>query len=213
MKTFVLGIDINRASADPSLYFDPASYEYTRSRHLDETARRIADFVAEVRPHSPIAWAMQHKDTRPGEERDYTVEERAFHRVLPDENKDSFMNKTRMSPYQENQAFFDAKKAEGYDTVVLVGFYASECIYWTMQDLVDHGFRVVLPTDLISHMEYTHPMSGFEDFMMDAYHRRIIFTDSECAEHFLKTGEKQRNLPPPRYTWDDMNAMYYGPGS
>lgn len=213
MKAFVLGIDVNRASADPSLYFDKGSYDYRRSEHLDQTAQKIAEFVAEVRPHTPIAWAMQYKDTRPGEEHDYTAEERAFHRVLPDENKDTFMHKTRMSPYVENQAYFDQMKADGYDTVVLTGFYASECIYWTMQDLVDHGFRVIVPSDLISHMEYTHPMDGFEDFMQDVYHRRVIFTDSECAEHFLKTGEEQRNLPPARFTWDDMNSMYYGPGS
>ena len=213
MRAFFLGIDVNRASADPSLHFDPSSHHYHGSMHLDETAQNIAGFVAEIRPHTPIAWAMQNKDTRPGHEHDYSAEERAFHHVLPDENRDTFMSKTRMSPYPENREFFEDMKRQGYDTVVLAGFYASECIYWTMQDLVEAGFRVVVPTDLIAHMERSHPMHGFEDFMQDVYYNRVIFTDVQAAEYFLKCDEDQRNLPPARYTWDDMNSMYFVPGS
>lgn len=213
MKAFVLGIDVNRASADPTLFFKPGTYEYNSSKHLDETAQKIADFVHRVRSDAKIVWAMQHKDTRPGFEADYSYEERAFHRVLPNEHLDSFLKKTRMSPYEENRSFFENMKEEGYDTVVLAGFYATECIYWTMQDLINEGFRVVLPTDLVAHLEQTHPLSGFDDFITDVYHNRAIFTDSQAAEHFLKTGIEQDRLPPARFTWDDMNSMYYGAGS
>lgn len=216
MKAFVLGIDVNRASSDPSLYPDLSPSERYQLRHLDETAQQIADFTSEVRDHAPFAWGMQLSDTRPGEERRYTSQEAAFHRVIPFPMDDAFLPKTRMSVFPENEEFFEKLRSEGYDTGVLMGFYAAECIYYSLSDLaLTAKFRMVVPTELIADRTGTHPMNAFEDdsIIRAAYNGEIIFTNKMNALHFLQTPEDRRRLPYPTVTGEDLNSMHYGMGS
>ncbi|MBK9584961.1 MAG: isochorismatase family protein [Alphaproteobacteria bacterium] len=213
MKVFVLGIDVNRASCDPTLYPELDPYQRAQSQHLDETARKIADFTADARDYAPFAWGMQLSDTRPGHERDYTLQEAAFHRVIPFPMEDDFLPKTQMSPYPEHKPYFEAKKQAGEDTAVLLGFYAPECIYWAMNDLVKNGFRVVLPTDLVAAAHPSHPMEHFEEFMFDAGQGKIIFTNADRTLSMLQTPEDRRVLPVPLYDYNDLHQMYFGPGS
>ena len=213
MKILVLGIDVNRASCDPSLYPELSIHERETSRHLDETARRIADFTADARGHASFAWGMQLGDTRPGHEKSYSPEEAAFHHVVPFPMEDEFLPKTQMSAYPEHAPYFEAKKAEGEGTVVLMGFYAPECIYWTMNDLVKNKFRVILPTDLVAAAHPSHPMEHFEEFMYDAARGNIIFTDARRTLDMLQTPENRRVLPAATFNFEDLNAMYFGPGS
>jgi nicotinamidase-related amidase len=156
---------------------------------------------------------MQLSDTRPGHEKSYTAQEAAFHRVVPFPMEDEFLPKTRMSAYPEHAAFFEEKRAEGENTVVLMGFYAPECIYWTMNDLVKNGFRVVLPTDLVAAATPSHPMEHFEEFMFDAGQGKIIFTNADRTLSMLQTPEDRRVLPVPLYDYNDLHQMYFGPGS
>ena len=65
MKVLVLGIDVNRASCDPTLYPELDPYQRAQSQHLDETARKIADFTADARDHASFAWGMQLSDSAP----------------------------------------------------------------------------------------------------------------------------------------------------
>ncbi len=211
MKIAILGVDVNRASCDPGLYYNEGSFEHMNARHLDETAQRIADFVAEARGKAErIAWAMQYSDTRPGHEKEYSIMEKGFHRVVPSPDEDDFLPKTQMSPYEEHKAYFDSLKAEGIDTVVLTGFYAEHCIYWTLDDLVDNGFKVIVPADLIAGRTPHNPMHAFSDFTREVYNGNIIFADSETTLDMLYEDEPDRVLPPARYTWNDMHQANYG---
>lgn len=215
MKAFVLGIDVNRASADPSLYFDKGSYDYLMSKHLDETASRIAEFTANARPNAHFIWGMQTCDNNPKREvREYVNDETMFHRVLPHEGTDKFLVKTQMSPYPEHKAYFDGLKNEGYETGVLMGFYAPECIYWALHDMVfEAKFKMIVPTELIDTREGGNPMAAFEEFITPAYSGQVIFTSAENALHFLKTPEDLRRPPYPTITGQDLNNMYFGMGS
>lgn len=65
MKYLIVGVDINRATADPSMYFKPESYEYRQSLHLDETASRIAEFNLQARKFAPITYAINSKILAP----------------------------------------------------------------------------------------------------------------------------------------------------
>jgi len=216
MKVFILGIDVNRASSDPSLYPELTSSERYQLNHLDQTAQKIADFTSEARDYAPFAWGMQLKDTRPGQERDYTLQEAAFHHVVPFPMEDAFLPKTRMSVFPEHQEFFEKLQSEGYDTGVLMGFYAAECIYYSLSDLaLTAKFRMVVPTELIADRNGTHPMNAFDDdsIIRAAYNGEIIFTSKQNALHFVQTPEDRRSLPYPTYTGESLNSMHYGMGS
>lgn len=215
MKVLLLGVDINRSSCDPALYFEENSREYNASLYLDETATRIADFTNEVRKDcDKVAWTLQNVATSADRDPEpMSPEERAFHRVLPFENEDAILPKTQMSAYPEHEEFFDKLKEEGVDTVVLTGFYASKCIYWTMDSLLDNGFKVIVPTDLIADSTPNHPMASFDDFMNQVYHGQLVFTDSERVAEMILAPEEDRKPPVATYTWSDINNLHYGPGS
>ena len=210
MKIAILGVDVNRASCDPDLYFEKGTFQHTNAQHLDKTAQNIADFVDDARGHAErIAWAMQYSDTRPGQEQEYTTEECAFHRVQPIPAEDDFLPKTQMSPYEEHEAYFNKLKEEGINTIVLTGFYAEHCIYWTLENLIENGFQVIVPTDLVASMQPHHPMHAFSDFVHDAYDGKVIFADSETTLEMLHEDEPDRTLPPARYTWNDMHQASF----
>jgi len=216
MKVLVLGIDINRSSCDPDLYFDRDNIENRKLRYLDETAERIADFMADVRDDlsdDHVAWTVQNFETSADHApKPYSVEERAFHHVTVEEG-DTVLPKTQMSPYPEHEAFFEGLKDDGVDTVVLTGFYASKCVYWTLHGLLENDFKVIVPTDLIADSNNNHTMSAFDDVMHDVYYGDLVFTESDRVADMLHAAPEQRSPPVPTITWDDLNAMHYGPGS
>lgn len=206
MKIAVLTIDAVRACCDPDLYFEKGSFRHTTSQHLDKTARDIADFVDDARDFvARIGWVTQHSNTRPGQERDYTAEERAFHHVRPVPTEDDLLPKTQMSPYEEHKAYFDKLKEDGINTIILTGFYAEHCVYWTLADLIDNGFKVIVPTNLVASMAPHDPMHAFTDFSREAYAGKVIFANSETTLDMLYEDEPDRTPPPPRYSWDSMH--------
>ncbi len=216
MKAFILGMDINRATCDPTLYPDKSPYTRSILQQLDQTARKIADFNDEARDYARFVWTMQLSETVPGEERDYSPQERAFHRVTPYPMDDDFLPKTRMSPYPENKDFFHRLYDEDYPVGIIEGFHATKCIYWGLYDLVNKAkFKMIVVPELIAEGDGTHPMNAFEDDSMirAVYNGQIIITSPENALHFLKTPESQRRLPHPTMTGEDLNSMHYGMGS
>lgn len=210
MKIAFLGIDVNRASCDPDLYFKKGTFEHSNAQHLDKTAQNIADFIDDARDFvESVGWAMQYADTRPGQEQDYTPEECAFHRVRPIPTEDDFLPKTRMSPYEEHKVYFDRLKEDGVDTIVLTGVYAEHCIYWTLDDLMSNGFKVIVPMDLVAAMTPHNPMYSLTDFSREAYEGKVIFTDSEKTLDMLYEDETKRKPPRERYTWNDIHQANF----
>ena len=206
MKIGILTIDAIRACCDPELYFDKSTFHYRTSEHLDRTARNIAAFMEEARDCvDSIGWATQHCSTRPGEERSYSPEESAFHHVRPILSEDVILPKTQMSPYEEHEAYFNQLKKHGVNTIVLTGFYAEHCVYWTLSDLMDNGFKVIVPTDLTASMSPHNPMYAFTDFVYEAHDGKVIFTDSAKTLDMLFENEADRTMPPPRHTWNDIH--------
>lgn len=210
MKIAFLAIDVIRACCDPDLYFAKGSFQHKTSQHLDTTAQNIAEFVDEARDFvDSIAWATQHSNTRPGQERDYTPEERAFHHVRPIPAEDALLPKTQMSPYEEHTAYFDKLKEDGIDTIILTGVYAEHCVYWTLADLTDNGFKVIVPTDLVASMAPHNPMYAFSDFLRDASEGKVVFTDSETVMDMLYQDEAERTPPRARYSPNDIHTASF----
>lgn len=213
MKVLLLGVDVTRASCDPTLY-EMESGPHSRGDRLDRTASRIADFTDSVRIDcNAIAWTKQDFVTsedhdpipvRPGEN--------DFHHVQP-EATDHIMPKTQMSPYPEHETYFEDLKNQGIDTVVLMGFDARNCIYWTIDSLIQNGFKVIVPEELIGDSKGVHPVDALGDYMDNIYHGQLIITSSENAAHMLHTKEEFRLPPLPTHTWADLNGLLFGPGS
>ena len=210
MKVAFLGIDVIRACCDPDLYFKKGSFHHTTSQHLDKAARNIADFIDEARDFvDSIGWATQYSNTRPGEEREYTREECEFHHVRPVPTEDDYLPKSQMSPYEEHKVYFDKLKEDGVDTVILTGFFAEHCVYWTLADLIDNGFKVIVPTDLVASMSPHNPMYAFSDFSRDAADGKVMFVDSTAVLDMLYEDEANRTPPPARYSWGDIHRADY----
>ena len=214
MKVLLLGVDVTRASCDASVYEDLQNTMYNTAGQLDETAQRIADFTADVRRNcDAVAWTKQ--DVMTFEDRDpepLTQEEREFHHVIPMET-DHIMSKTQMSPYPEHEAYFEDLKDQGIDTVVLMGFDARNCIYWTVDSLLENDFKVIVPEELIGDSNGAHPLYAFEDYMHDVYSGKLVITNAENAADMILKDEAERTPPLPTRTWNDLNSLLFGPGS
>jgi len=64
--------------------------------------------------------------------------------------------------------FAAALKRKGIDTLVITGGETDVCVLATVMAAIDHGFRVVLPTDaLCSVQDSTH------DALLELYRRRF----------------------------------------
>ena len=215
MKAFILGMDINRATCDPSLYPDANLYTRAILQQLDHTATRIADFNADARGFARFIWAMQQSETRPGMERAYSPAEMSFHRVTPFPMDDDFLPKTQMSPYPEHRDFFHGLYHEGYRVGIIEGFHASKCVSWGLEHLANKAnFKMLVVPALIGEGDGTHPLAALEDdsFVRSVYEGKIIVTDQERAMDFLYTPEDRRSLPRPTMSGEDLNSMYYGFG-
>ncbi|USI72097.1 cysteine hydrolase family protein [Sphingomonas morindae] len=52
------------------------------------------------------------------------------------------------APAIEREAFFAALRAQGIDTVTVIGVAADYCVRWAIEGLIARGFRVVVPRAL-----------------------------------------------------------------
>lgn len=214
MKVLLLGVDVTRASCDATVYDGIETTMFNTAGQLDQTAERIAEFTADVRHKcDAVAWTKQ--DVMTSEDSDpvpLSPEERSFHRVLPFET-DHIMSKTQMSPYPEHESYFEDLKDQGIDTVVLMGFDARNCIYWTVDSLLENDFKVIVPEELIGDSNGSHPLYAFEDYMHEVYSGKLVITNAENAADMILKDEVERTPPLPTRTWNDLNSLLFGPGS
>lgn len=117
-----------------------------------------------------------------------------------------------MSSYPEHKEYYLQKKKEGYETIILEGFYADDCLYWHLQDFLDAGFKVVVPLDLVAARDQPHPITAFEDFITQTYQGKVIFTTRERVMHSLIMDESERTLPEPTVTGEELNNICFGFG-
>ncbi len=213
MKVLLLGIDITGSSCNPDLYYKKDSVDYVMAQHLDKTAARIAEFTDDVRDDcDAVAWTRQEVQIGPDHDPiPCSAEKYKFHHVRPSPCEDSLLPKTQMSAVPEHQAFFKGLKDNGIDTVVLTGFYASMCVRETMDDLIDAGFNVIVPTDLVADADNKHVMRAFDDMAREVYSGQVIFSDSESVVEMMLAPAQDRMPPVSHYSFEDLNTMAYGP--
>jgi nicotinamidase/pyrazinamidase len=61
-------------------------------------------------------------------------------------------------------AFFDALRARGIDTVTVIGVAADYCVRWAIDGLVSHGFGVTVPAGLTRGIDRTIEQVKHDDF-------------------------------------------------
>lgn len=213
MKVLLLGIDITNSSCNPALYYEKDSLDYVKAQHLEKTAARIAEFTDDVRDDcDAVAWTRQEVQTGPDHDPiPYSAEEYKFHHVRPSPFEDTLLPKTQMSAVPEHQAYFKGLKDDGFDTVILTGFYASMCVRETMDSLIEAGFNVIVPTDLVADIDNKHVMHAFDDMAQEIFHEQAIFSDSESVANMILTPTQDRVRLVSRYSFEDINALAYGP--